>query len=140
MSRTSSRDSRACLSAWRASPRQLTTSFHVRLEAVSLSNNPPSLAEGPAALANDSGNKIGQKLILNSGGASKAFAITPSDSTDLPHNCRVFVGGAGNVVVDAFGGTGTVTFSGMPAGSMLPIVCKRVRATLTTATLLVGVY
>jgi hypothetical protein len=106
---------------------------------MALINNPPSFAEGSAALAADSGNKATQKLILNTGGASKAFLVTPNDSTDLPHVSRIFVGGAGNVNVDTFGGQ-TILFTGVTAGSMLPVVCRRVRVATTTATNMVGVY
>lgn len=72
------------------------------------------------------------------GPAFGAFAITPNDSTDLAKYTRgIWVGGAGNLNVDMMDGT-TILFSGIPAGTLLPIGVQRVRSTSTTATLLVG--
>lgn len=69
-----------------------------------------------------------------------AFAITPNNSTDLEHVTRgIWVGGAGNLNVDLWGGE-TVLFSGIAAGTLLPLCVTRVRSTSTTATLLVGIY
>jgi hypothetical protein len=67
--------------------------------------------------------------------AIDAFAVTKSDSTIF--FCRgLYVGGAGDVVVTMVGGS-VVTFSAVPAGSILPVRCTQVRAA-TTATLIVG--
>ncbi len=72
--------------------------------------------------------------------ADNATAITPSDSTDLAFNSRaLYVGGAGNLVVTMAGG-GDVTFTAVPAGSILPIRVSRVKATSTTATSIVNLY
>ena len=67
-------------------------------------------------------------------------AITTSDSANLPAGCRgVYVGGAGNVA--AVGDDGTVvTFTAVPVGTFMPIGPRRINATNTTATLLVGLY
>lgn len=69
-----------------------------------------------------------------------AFAITPSDDTDLTIGATaIYVGGAGNVkLITSLGQT--VTFVGVSAGQILPVRAKRVIATLTTATNLVGLY
>lgn len=48
--------------------------------------------------------------------------------------CMLYVGGAGNVSVVTIGGD-TITFSAVPAGTILPIQVDRLRATGTTATL-----
>lgn len=73
--------------------------------------------------------------------AEHAFAVTPSDSADLAHVTRgLWVGGAGNISVDLNGGETAVVFSGVAAGTMLPLAVTRVRSTSTTATLIVGVY
>ena len=73
--------------------------------------------------------------------ADKAFAITPNDSTDLAEYCRaLYVGGAGNVSVLMNGDSTPTVFVNVAAGSLLPLRIKRVRATDTTATNLVGVY
>lgn len=72
--------------------------------------------------------------------ADNAAAVTPSDSTDLTFTSRaLYIGGAGNLVVTMAGG-GDVTFTGVPAGSILPIRASRVKATSTTATAIVNLY
>ena len=72
--------------------------------------------------------------------ADNAAAVTPSDSTDLAYTSRaLYIGGAGNLVVTMAGG-GDVTFSAVPAGSILPIRVSRVKATSTTATSIVNLY
>ena len=72
--------------------------------------------------------------------ASNAFAVTPADGSNLTHAARaLFVGGAGDVKVDTLGGD-TVTFTGVLAGSILPVRILKVYATGTTATNIVAVY
>lgn len=51
----------------------------------------------------------------------------------------LYVGGAGDVKVVTVGGS-TVTFTGVPAGTILPVTVVRVFSTLTTATSLVGMW
>lgn len=69
----------------------------------------------------------------------KFAAITPHDSTDIPLTRKVYVGGAGNVVaVDADGNA--VTFTAVPAGTMLDIAVRRINSTSTTATAMVAIY
>lgn len=70
-----------------------------------------------------------------------AVAVTPSDAADLTvvPTRSLWVGGAGNVNVDMADGT-TVLFSGVTAGTILPLQVKRVRSTSTTATLIVALY
>jgi hypothetical protein len=68
-----------------------------------------------------------------------AFAITPSDANTFAQPVSVYVGGAGAVVVTPANGNADVTIT-MPAGSMIPFRVVAVKATTTTATLLVGVY
>lgn len=73
--------------------------------------------------------------------ARNAFAITPSDSADLAFLTRgIYVGGAGNLSVILADDTDPVSFVGVLAGTLLALRAKRVRATGTTATSLVGVY
>lgn len=70
--------------------------------------------------------------------AHNAFVITKSDTTVFPaHADAIYVGGAGDVAVRTVRGT-TLTFSGMQAGSVLPVRCDMVMSTNTTATNLVG--
>lgn len=73
-----------------------------------------------------------------------AFAVTKSDSTTFdgvgtnktpPRS--LYVGGAGDVAVTMFNGD-AVTFSAVPAGTILPICVKQVKSTGTTATLILG--
>jgi len=72
--------------------------------------------------------------------ATDGFAVTPNDSADLTRPTRaLWVGGAGDVVVDMVDGT-TLTIGGVQAGTLLPFAVKRVRATNTTATLIVGLF
>jgi hypothetical protein len=68
----------------------------------------------------------------------KFFAITASDTNNfavVPD--AIYIGGAGNLVAVMPDGT-TVTFTGVLAGTVLPISCIRVNASSTTATALVG--
>lgn len=75
-------------------------------------------------------------FIRESGPANDAYAITPAD-TDLEEPVRsVYVGGAGNLTIRTPQGT-DVTFVGVPAGSIIPVRARQVRAA-TTATNLVG--
>lgn len=70
--------------------------------------------------------------------SSEYFAITPSNTVDFTFFCRsIRVGVAGDVVAVKLDGT-AVTFKGCYAGEVLPIIAKRVNATGTTATDLVG--
>ena len=67
-------------------------------------------------------------------------AVTPSDSTDLTTLARaIYVGGAGNVAAVQHDGT-AVTFTGVPAGTVLPIAVRRINATNTTATAIVALH
>ena len=74
------------------------------------------------------------------GPARNAAAVTPNDSTDLADTGRaLYIGGAGNISVDTVGGQ-TVTFTGIPAGTLLPICVTRVNSTSTTATGIVALW
>lgn len=74
------------------------------------------------------------------GPAVYGFAVTPNDSTDLAIVPRaLWVGGAGNIVMVTAGGD-SITLSGITAGTLLPVRAKRILATSTTATLIVGLY
>lgn len=72
--------------------------------------------------------------------ASHAAAVTPDDDTDLAETTRaVWVGGAGNVEVIMAGG-GTVVFTAVPAGTLLPIRVTRIKAANTDASSIVAVW
>ena len=67
---------------------------------------------------------------------TRAKAITTSDSADNYFD-SIYVGGDGNVAVITAGGD-TITFQGVLGGTILPVKVKKVLATGTTATNLVG--
>jgi len=69
-----------------------------------------------------------------------AFEITPHDTNNFTKNTRgIFVGTGGELAV-VMANDDEVTFSNVQSGCVLPIQCKRVLDTGTTATNLVGVY
>jgi len=65
-----------------------------------------------------------------------AAAVTPSDTTAVTFRA-LWVGGAGNVAVVTEGGN-SVTFTAVPAGTLLPVAVQTVKSTGTTATNMVG--
>jgi hypothetical protein len=72
--------------------------------------------------------------------AANAAAITPSNTVDLTTVTRgIYVGVSGDLKVDLVSGD-TVTFVGLAAGMVHPLRVKRVYATGTSATSIVGVY
>lgn len=83
------------------------------------------------------------RFASNSGGlgspATRAEAVTPHDTNTLTRASRgLYIGGAGNVAVVMAGGD-EVTFSGVGAGTFLPIRVTQVKSTGTTATLIIAV-
>lgn len=69
--------------------------------------------------------------------AEGAFEVTPGAA--LPNNAlALYVGGTGDVEVTTLKGQ-TVTFTAVPAGQWVPVVCSEVTSN-TTATDVVGVY
>lgn len=71
---------------------------------------------------------------------ASAAAVTPHDSTELSYVTRaLFVGGAGNIACLMADGT-SCTFTGVVAGSVLPIRVRRVNSTSTTATNIVAMW
>ena len=72
--------------------------------------------------------------------ASNAVLITPSDSTDLATVTRaVYVGTTGNMKV-TMQDSGTVLFTGVPAGTTLPIRVTRIWSTTTTASTILALW
>lgn len=75
--------------------------------------------------------------------AQSAYSVTPSDTADLvPGVDALYVGVTGNVKVDLPNlpgqpGRSTVTFMNVPVG-MFPVACKKVYATGTTASQIIG--
>lgn len=71
-----------------------------------------------------------------------AAAVTPSDVRDLPEISVIYVGGFGTtgaVKVTTAQGT-DVTFTGVPAGFVIPVQVRRVWSTGTTATNIVRIF
>ena len=72
--------------------------------------------------------------------ASDGEAVTPSDSAELTTQARaLWVGAAGNIALVTTAGT-SLTFVGIAAGTLLPIQCKQVKASSTTATSIVALW
>lgn len=70
--------------------------------------------------------------------ARSCFAVVPHASTNHPSTARgIYVGGAGNIAVVNTDDT-VVTFTAVPVGTVLYVEHKRVNASGTTATLMVG--
>jgi len=77
----------------------------------------------------------------------RAAVVTPSNTADIPYvgggdinwPCVLFIGGAGNLRV-LTAGNDDVTFTGVLAGSFLPVQVTRVFATGTTATNIVALW
>jgi len=79
---------------------------------------------------------------------SRAAAVTPSDTLNIPslasattinNGCVLYVGGAGDLKVKTAGGD-EVTFTGILAGTFLPVQVVRVFATGTTATTVLALW
>lgn len=67
-----------------------------------------------------------------------AFAITPDDNNNLEFQTRgIYVGTGGNLTVTTIQGD-EITFVSVPSGMMMPLCVRRVHATGTAATDLVG--
>lgn len=71
--------------------------------------------------------------------AEGAEVVTPSDTVELAQYSRALYVGTGGNVAAVIDGT-AITFTGVPAGSILPIRTNRVNATNTTATNIVALY
>lgn len=68
----------------------------------------------------------------------RGAAITPSDGVDLAAETRaLYVGSAGDIALVLVSGD-AITFAAVPAGTLLPVRAMRVKATGTTAGLLLG--
>jgi hypothetical protein len=80
------------------------------------------------------------QVLDNSNSAKFAGVVTANDSTVLIATRGLYIGGAGNVNVTMEGDGTDVLFSGVPAGTVLPIRVTKVKATNTTATLIVALY
>jgi hypothetical protein len=72
--------------------------------------------------------------------ATSGETVTKSDTVEFARVSRaIYVGGTGDVVAIMADDT-SLTFSAVPAGTLLPIRCKRIAGTSTTATLMLALY
>ena len=66
------------------------------------------------------------------------FAVTPHDSNDFALSARgLYVGVGGTVVVVTLANV-AITFVNVASGQILPVACRRVNSTSTTATNIIG--
>jgi hypothetical protein len=77
-------------------------------------------------------------MSLDSGPASGAIAITPSDTVTIGGCRAIYVGVTGDITIDTANQTG-ILFKSVPVG-ILPVAPLRVKATGTTATNMVALY
>jgi len=71
--------------------------------------------------------------------ATRAFAIVPDDNNDLAVIPRaLYTGRGGSIVLALLDDVAEVTLLSVPAGIVLPLRARRVKATGTTATDMVG--
>lgn len=71
--------------------------------------------------------------------ANRSFSITPDDSAQLAQNAFIMVGASGNVKLELQGDSSPVTIFCV-AGVIYPLLVKKVYATDTVATGIVGFY
>lgn len=73
--------------------------------------------------------------------ANEAQPVVPSDTADLPRVTRsLYVGTAGNIVMQGGDDDAPRTWKNVPAGSFLPFRAKRIMATGTTAADILALY
>lgn len=78
--------------------------------------------------------------VPSSNPAGYAVAVTPSNSVNLAAAPRaLYIGATGNVAL-VLPDDAVVTFVGAQAGSIIPVTCKRVNSTSTTASSIVALY
>jgi len=79
-----------------------------------------------------------QLSVTTAVGVGRAYTLYAA--SDLPNNgCVLYVGGAGDVELITAGGDDLI-FTGVPAGSFMPVQVKRVKATSTTATGIIALW
>jgi hypothetical protein len=71
--------------------------------------------------------------------ARNAVTIVPHATNAVsPIPDQVYVGGAGDITCRLMGDNADVVFKAVPVGTLLPIRAQYIRATGTTATLMIG--
>ena len=80
---------------------------------------------------------------MSDGPAINFAAVTPHNSTDFAPARALYVGVGGDVAAvsrDLTGAETAVVFKNVPSGTILPVRCRRVNSTGTTATDIVALY
>jgi len=78
---------------------------------------------------------------LAQGPATKAFAIVPSDTVELPITPRaLYIGTGGNLTLTLMGDSAAVLFKNVVSGAILDFRVKLVWAGGTVASDIVGIY
>lgn len=73
--------------------------------------------------------------------ATRAAAVAPNDSNELPDIPKaLFVGTGGTIVMRGAGGGPDATFKNVPNGAVLPFRPQYVRSTGTTAADILALY
>lgn len=89
----------------------------------------------------NSPNQIGDMASTELFTGRSPVAITPSDTVDLAIPVRaIYVGTTGNIALVPPNKTAAVLFSNVQAGTTLMVAAKRINATNTTASNLVGLH
>ena len=71
--------------------------------------------------------------------AEDCFAITPSDTVELPRATKaLYIGQTGDVALVTVRGTSAVIFRNVAAGTIIDVRARAIRATGTTAQDIVG--
>lgn len=73
--------------------------------------------------------------------ARNAITIAPHATNPInPIPDRIYVGGTGDITCRLMGDGADVVFKAVPVGTILPIKAQYIRATGTTATLMLGLF
>lgn len=78
--------------------------------------------------------------MADSGPSGKSLAITPSDTLPIPVGRALYVGGAGNITGRLVDDTADTVWTAIAAGAILPLRFAYIRATGTTATLMLALF
>jgi hypothetical protein len=83
--------------------------------------------------------QVGRAAAVTPGAATATIPSISTGGGSGNNGCVLYVGGAGNVQVITVGGD-NVIFSGVNAGTFLPVLVKQVVSTSTTATLILALW
>jgi hypothetical protein len=74
--------------------------------------------------------------------AKSSFSITPHATNEVGDYIprAIYVGGAGTIAMRLAGDTADITWTGVAAGTVLPVRPRYIRVTGTTCTGIIGLY